>query len=69
MKRSVAAVAGEGVDIAGDVPFAVPIGSARWVVRLLLLYLSVTTTFPGVLRPPVPLFTHVAVPSLRMLAF
>ncbi len=62
MARSVAASAGEGVDIAGDVAVAVPTGSARRVVRLLLLYLSDwptsncfrevvwlkgTTTFPG----------------------
>ncbi len=40
MARSVAASAGEGVDIAGDVAVAVPTGSACRVVRLLLLYLS-----------------------------
>ncbi len=40
MERSVAATVGEGVDIAGDVAVAVPTGSAGWVVRLLLLYLS-----------------------------
>ncbi len=40
MERSVAAAAGEWVDIAGDVAVAVPTGSAWWVVRLLLLYLS-----------------------------
>ncbi len=40
MERSVAAAAGEWVDIAGDVAVAVPTGSACWVVRLLLLYLS-----------------------------
>ncbi len=40
MERSVAAAAGEWVDIAGDVAIAVPTGSASWVVRLLLLYLS-----------------------------
>ncbi len=40
MARSVAAAAGGGVDIAGDVAVAVPTGSACWVVRLLLLYLS-----------------------------
>ncbi len=40
MERSVAAAAGERVDIAGDVAVAVPKGSACWVVRLLLLYLS-----------------------------
>ncbi len=28
-----------------------------------------TAVMSGVLRPPVPRFTHVAVPSLRMLAF
>ncbi len=28
-----------------------------------------TTVMPGVLRPPVPLLMHVAVPSLRMQAF
>ncbi len=40
MERSVAAAAGEWVVIAGDVAVAVPTGSASWVVRLLLLYLS-----------------------------
>ncbi len=40
MTRSVAASAGEGVDIAGDVAVAVPTGSACRVVWLLLLYLS-----------------------------
>ncbi len=40
MERSVVAAAGEWVDIAGDVAVAVPTGSAGWVVRLLLLYLS-----------------------------
>ncbi len=40
MERSVAAAAGEEVDIAGDVAVAVPTGSACWVVKLLLLYLS-----------------------------
>ncbi len=35
-----AAAAGEWVDIAGDITVAVPTGSAGWVVRLLLLYLS-----------------------------
>ncbi len=40
MERSVAAAAGEGVDIAGDVAVAVPTGSACWMVRLLLLYQS-----------------------------
>ncbi len=40
MERSVAAAADERVDIAGDVAVAVPTGSACWVVRLLLLYLS-----------------------------
>ncbi len=40
MERSVAAAAGEWVDIVGDVAVAVPTGSKSWVVRLLLLYLS-----------------------------
>ncbi len=40
MERSVAAAAGEWVDVAGDVAVAVPTGLASWVVRLLLLYLS-----------------------------
>ncbi len=40
MERSVAAAAGEGVDIAGDVAVTVPTGSACLVVRLLLLYLN-----------------------------
>ncbi len=40
MERSVAAAAVEWVDIAGDVVVAVTTGSASWVVRLLLLYLS-----------------------------
>ncbi len=44
MECSVAAAAGEGVDIAGDVAVAVPTGSACWVIRLLLLYLSDRTT-------------------------
>ncbi len=35
-----AAAAGERVDIAGDGAFTVAAGSASWVVRLLLLYLS-----------------------------
>ncbi len=38
MERSVAAAAGEWVDIARNV--AVSEGSASWVFRLLLLYLS-----------------------------
>ncbi len=37
MERSVAAAAGEGVDIADDIVVAVPTGSAWWVVRLLYL--------------------------------
>ncbi len=53
MERSVAAAAGERVDIAGD--GAVPVGSACWIVRLLLLHLgdqptsdaAGTTIFPG----------------------
>ncbi len=40
MERSVAAAAGEGDDIAGDIAVAIPTGSACWMVRLLLLYLS-----------------------------
>ncbi len=40
MERSVAAAAGEWVDIAGDFAVAVPAGSACWLVRLLLLYVS-----------------------------
>ncbi len=40
MERSVAAAAGEWVDIAGVVAVAVSTGSAGWVVRFLLLYLS-----------------------------
>ncbi len=40
MELSVTAATGEGVDIAGDVAVAVPTGSAYWVVRLSLLYLS-----------------------------
>ncbi len=34
MERSVAAAAGERVDITGDVAVAVPKGSACWVVQL-----------------------------------
>ncbi len=45
MERSVAAAAGEGVDIACDVAVAVPIGSACWVVRLLLLYRPTSDCF------------------------
>ncbi len=44
MERSVAAAGGVRVDIAGDVAVAVLIGSACWVVRLLLLYLSDRST-------------------------
>ncbi len=40
MERSVVTAAGEWVDIADDVAVAVPTGSASWVIRLLLLYLS-----------------------------
>ncbi len=40
MERNVAVAACERVDIAGDVAVAIPTGSACWVVRLLMLYLS-----------------------------
>ncbi len=46
MERSVAAAVGEGVDIACGVAVAVPIGSACWVVRLLLLYWPTIELFP-----------------------
>ncbi len=44
MERSVAAAAEKRIDISGDVAVAVPSGSACWVVRLLLLYLSDRST-------------------------
>ncbi len=45
MERSVAAAAGEGVDIARDVAVAVPTGSACWMVRLLVLHRTISDCF------------------------